>query len=246
MLKKRLGSVVFVKNGLVVQSIGFTKYLPVGKPEIVVKNLDSWGADEIILLNYDAVSLNKPDYRLIEKISDLNIRTPLIYGGGIKNVSDAVKCIKHGSDRVVVNQIYLNNISQIPKISEIIGKESLVLSLNLNIIKKKLYIYNYLTKKIREFNNKEFEENCKNYISEIFLTDYMNEGKRNAFNFNLLKNKFFKNKKILAYGGINTTNQFRRLFRYKNISSVILGNCLNYKESSIFNIKKECKYGFRK
>ena len=100
--------------------------LPVGKPEIVVKNLDSWGADEIILLI--RMFLNKPDYRLIENFRS-NIRTPLIYGGGIKNVSDAVKCIKHGSDRVVVNQIYLNNISQIQNI-EIIGKESSVLSLN--------------------------------------------------------------------------------------------------------------------
>ena len=69
---------------------------------------------------------------------------------------------------------------------------------------------------------------------------------KETFNFNLLKIKSFKNKKILAYGGINTTNQFRRLFRYQNISSVILGNCLNYRESSIFNIKKVCKYGFRK
>lgn len=246
MLKKRLGSVVFIRNGLVVQSIGFNKYLPIGKPEVVVKNLDSWGADEIILLNYDAANLNKPDYGLIEKISDLNIRTPLIYGGGIKNINDAVKCIKYGCDRVVVNQIYLNNILNISKISDVIGKESLVLSLNVNIIKKKLYIYDYLKNKKKKFNEKEFEASCKNYISEIFLTDYLNEGKRDAFNFNLLKEKFFKNKKILVYGGINTTNQFRRLFRYKNVSSVILGNCLNYKESSIFNIKKECKYGFRK
>ena len=246
MLKKRLGAVVFIKDGLVLQSVGFTKYLPIGKPEVIIKNLDSWGADEIILLNYDAIDLNKPDYELIEKISDLNIRTPLIYGGGIKNVNDAVKCIKLGSDRVVVNQIYLNNISQISKISKVIGKESLVLSLNLNIFKKKFYIYDYLTKQKKEFNEKEFEKNCKDYISEIFLTDYLNEGKRNAFNFNLLKVKSFKNKKILAYGGINTTNQFRRLFRYQNISSVILGNCLNYRESSIFNIKKVCKYGFRK
>ena len=105
MLKKRLGAVVFIKDGLVLQSVGFTKYLPIGKPEVIIKNLDSWGADEIILLNYDAINLNKPDYELIEKISDLNIRTPLIYGGGIKNVNDAVKCIKLGSDRVVINQI---------------------------------------------------------------------------------------------------------------------------------------------
>ena len=246
MLKKRLGAVVFVKNNLVVQSIGFNKYLPIGKPETVIKNLDVWGADEIILLNYDSVNSKKPDFELIEKISDLNIRTPLIYGGGIRNVKDAVNCIKHGSDRIVINQIYFKDVLQIKKISEIIGKESLVLSLNANLVKKKIFIYDYLKKNQKEINQKELENIYKDYISEIFLTDYKNEGKKSAFDFNLLKNKIFKNKKILAYGGINTVDQYRRLFRYKNVSSVILGNCLNYKESSIFNIKKECKYGFRK
>ena len=52
MLKKRLGAFVFIKNGLVVQSIGFKKYLPIGKPEVVLKNLDEWGSDEIILIRY--------------------------------------------------------------------------------------------------------------------------------------------------------------------------------------------------
>ena len=146
----------------------------------------------------------------------------------------------------LINQIYFEDISQIKKISEMIGKESLVLSLNVNLNKKKIYIYDYLKKNQKEVNQKELENIYKDYISEIFLTDYKNEGKKKAFNFNLLKNKIFKNKKILAYGGINAIDQYRRLFRFKNVSSVILGNCLNYKESSIFNIKKECKYGFRK
>ena len=246
MLKKRLGAAVFVKDGLVVQSVGFSRYLPIGKPEVVIKNLDDWGADEIILLNQNSVKSNKPNYELIEKVSDLSIRTPLTYGGGIKDAKDAIKCIKHGADRVVINQIYLDKIDQISNISKMVGKESLVLSLNVTFNQNKLFIYNYLSKQKIKFNEEEFQENYNKYISEIFLTDYINEGKKNAFNFNLLKHKLFKNKKIISYGGINSINQLRRLFRYKNVSSVILGNFLNYKESSIFNIKKECKYGFRK
>jgi len=246
MLKKRLGTLVFVKNSIVVQSIGFEQYLPIGKPEVVVKNLDDWEADEIILIDNDSSNSRIPNLKLIQKVANLNIRTPLIYGGGIKNAKDAVECIKNGADRVLINQIYFDNIYEVSKISDLIGKESLVLSLNLSIIKNFLHILDYKKRIESQINLKDLELIYKNNISEILVTDYKNEGKKNGFNFQILKNNFFKNKKILVYGGINTTSQFRRLFRYKNVSSVVLGNCLNYGESYIYNIKKKSKYGFRK
>lgn len=246
MLKKRLGASVFVKDGLVVQSIKFKKYLPIGKPEIIIKNLDDWGVDEIILINIDSSNLNSPNYKLIQNVANLNIRTPLIYGGGVKTAKDAVNCIKNGADRVVINQIFFEGIQNISKMTDLIGKESLVLSLNLLFKKKQLSIFNYKTKTINPIDFKLIDFIYQNLISEIYLTDYINEGIHNGFNFNILKHGFFKNKKVLVYGGINITTQLRRLFRYNNVSSVVLGNCLNYKESSIFNIKKKCKYGFRK
>ncbi len=246
MLKKRLGAFVFVKNGIVVQSIGFKKYLPIGKPEVVLKNLDDWGSDEIILVDNDSSNTMQPNIKLIQKIADLKVRTPLVYGGGIKNAKDATQCIKNGADRILINQIFFEDINQISKISEVIGKESLILNINFSFSNNRLNIFNYKTRVINQINYKTLEIICKNHISEILLTDYLNEGKKNGFNFEILKNFFFKKKKILVYGGINSKNQFSRLFRYKNVSSVILGNCLNYKESYIFKIKKQCKYGFRK
>lgn len=246
MLKKRLGALVFIKNGLVVQSIGFKKYLPIGKPEVVIKNLDEWGSDEIILIDNDSSNIMQPNIKLLQNIASLKVRTPLVYGGGINNAKDAIQCIKNGADRVLINQIYFENISQISKISEVIGKESLILNLNFSFFKKRLNIFNYKTRLVNQIDYKNLEIICKNYISEILLTDYVNEGKKNGFNFEILKDYFFKKKKVLVYGGINSKKQFRRLFRYRNVSSVVLGNCLNYKESCIFNIKKQCKYGFRK
>ena len=51
MLKKRVIATVVVKDGIVVQSINFKKFLPVGKPHIAIEYLNSWGIDEIVLLD---------------------------------------------------------------------------------------------------------------------------------------------------------------------------------------------------
>ena len=70
MLKKRIIATVVVKNGIVVQSINFKKFLPVGKPHIAVEYLNSWGIDEIILLDISATKNKKdPDYEMVKKCS---------------------------------------------------------------------------------------------------------------------------------------------------------------------------------
>ena len=64
MLKKRLIASVCVKNNIAVQSISYSKYLPLGLPEIIVENLARWQADEI-LINFIDRSLKKlgPDFK---------------------------------------------------------------------------------------------------------------------------------------------------------------------------------------
>ena len=47
MLKKRIVATLVVRQGIVVQSIGFRSYLPVGRPEIAVEFLNDWGVDEM-------------------------------------------------------------------------------------------------------------------------------------------------------------------------------------------------------
>ena len=68
MIKKRLIGTVVVKNGIAVQSFSYGKYLPLGKPEIIIKNLDRWGVDEI-LINVIDRSKNKldPNFELLKK-----------------------------------------------------------------------------------------------------------------------------------------------------------------------------------
>ena len=63
MLKKRIIATIVVKEGIVVQSFQFNRYLPIGKPDIAVEFLNLWGIDEIILVDISATTNKRdPDY----------------------------------------------------------------------------------------------------------------------------------------------------------------------------------------
>ena len=82
MLRKRLIAVVTVLDGLAVQSFGYQRYLPLGKPECLVENLDRWGVDEIFVQVIDRSARNLgPDLGLLLRLGSLGLETPLIYGG---------------------------------------------------------------------------------------------------------------------------------------------------------------------
>ena len=127
MLKKRIIGVVNIKDGFAVQSFGFNKYLPLGKPECLIENLDRWGADEILLNIMDLSSKSLgPDLRLLEKIANLGIETPLIYSGGIRSVEDGRQVIQTGADRICVTNLLLDNPLTVLKLSELIGLQGVI------------------------------------------------------------------------------------------------------------------------
>ncbi|MFA5089123.1 MAG: HisA/HisF-related TIM barrel protein, partial [Candidatus Omnitrophota bacterium] len=82
MVKTRVIGVLVAKDGLVVQSINFNRYLPVGKPPIAVDYLNKWGIDEIVFLDISATSRGKrPDWGKIGEYSKY-CHVPLAVGGG--------------------------------------------------------------------------------------------------------------------------------------------------------------------
>ena len=78
MLKKRIIANLTLLNGVVVQSIGFNKYLPVGKPKIAVEFLNQWGIDEIIISDMSATSKNRPPLFEIYKKAWINLQRCLV------------------------------------------------------------------------------------------------------------------------------------------------------------------------
>src|SRR5438105_11431036 len=104
MLKKRVIACLVVQNGLVVQSINFKKYLPVGRPWIAVEFLNQWGIDEIILLDISASRERRPpDFGTIRTLSR-KCYVPLTVGGGITRIEEVDALMNCGADKFVINR----------------------------------------------------------------------------------------------------------------------------------------------
>lgn len=130
MSKRRIIGCLIVRHGIVVQSIGFRRYLPVGRPEIAARFLDEWGVDEIILLDIEARREGRlVDTSMVRRVSQA-IHAPLTVGGGIRSVDDVRDVIANGADKISVNGLLLENLGEVERIVESYGVQSVVGSID--------------------------------------------------------------------------------------------------------------------
>ncbi len=239
MSNKRLIGSIIIKNGWAVQSFGYTKYYPLGRPEVLAENLDRWGVDEILISCIDR-NLEGPDFSLIKKISDSGITTPIIYSGGIRDKQDAIKSISLGADRIVIDSLLHQNNNNFLEISEFIGSQALIAALPITVKKDNIYWYNYIKKKNVEFSDKLKKSISDNLISELILIDWQNEGSlENNYSIKILEKIPFENIKCIPFGGINSEYISNKLLEFDNVSAIAIGNYLSYKEHAVQNYKNK-------
>lgn len=241
MLKKRIIGVVNVIENMAVQSFGYSSYLPLGNPVCIVENLDRWGADEILL---NVINRSKetsgPNLKLLAEVAKIGIGTPLVYSGGIRNLNDGKQVIQTGADRICINQLIYGDLKQVEKLSELIGLQGVLASLPLKRTQDEILYLNYLTKELSTLPNNINTMINKSLVSEIILVDYSSEGKKGAFNENILKENF-NNIPLIVQGGINQPDQIIRILKNKKVSAVGIGNSLNYQEHKIQKLKNLTK-----
>lgn len=130
MLKKRLIAGLLLRDGLIVQSFGFQKFLPIGKPRFPLEFLVKWDVDEILLLDMSASGEGRvPDEAALEALAE-HCFVPLTVGGGIKAVSDVRKVIRAGADKVAVNTHAFDRPMLISEIADNFGSQCAVLSMD--------------------------------------------------------------------------------------------------------------------
>lgn len=238
MLKKRLIGVVLIKDGLAVQSFRYGKYLPIGKAECMVENLDRWGADEILVLCIDRSIKNiGPDLRLLKKISSLGIETPLIFGGGIKDLADGLKVIQNGADRICVDALMHNDIDVIKELADYLGIQALIGVFPLRMSNKNIEWLDYRSKHSTELT-KEILDTRGQFISEFLIADWTHDGGKNSFDIEIINKLSDCQIPLIAFGGISESKQINSLLSLSNVSAVAIGNCLSYREHSLQSLKK--------
>lgn len=106
-------------------SYGYTRHKPAGSLGSVLRNLDRWGVDEIVVMDISK-GLEAPNFLLLEQVRRAAIRTPVAFGGGIRSAAHAVAAIAQGCDRVIVETLMWHAPREIARISDAIGQQAVI------------------------------------------------------------------------------------------------------------------------
>lgn len=234
MLKQRIIATLIIKNGIVVQSIGFENYLPVGKPKIAVEALNDWGVDEIIILDIDASkNFTCIDKNLIKELSSFS-QVPITVGGGIKAEDEIKELLRSGADKVSINQEFLKNPTFLRTASQIFGVQCIIASLD--IIKKddEYFVYDYINKTPAMKMQEALQLAQTNGTGEIILNNVDRDGKKSGFDLELIQKACqISEIPIIAIGGAKNAKDMEKALKIKELSAIGAANYFHFSEHSV-------------
>ncbi|MCG6144960.1 HisA/HisF-related TIM barrel protein [Leptospira bandrabouensis] len=239
MLKKRIIAVVIVKDDIVVQSIGFRKYLPIGKPEIALEFLTSWGIDEIVYLDISATKNQKqPNYDLIRK-SAKKCYVPLTVGGGIRRMDQVHELMSAGADKVSLNHIAYNEISFVKEVALAYGNQCVVASIDVVKTPSGYQVYDYTKKEATELNPADYARRlADNGAGEIFLNSVDRDGSYLGYDLDLIQSVTNSVPiPVICCGGAKNASDMVSVFAKTKVSAAAAANFFHFTEHSV-NVSK--------
>ena len=240
MLKVRIIGVVLVKNGIVVQSIQFKNYLPIGKPEIAIRYLDQWGVDEIVILNLDGASNDKSFTTEQVRSYAKQCHVPLAIGGGLRDIQAVKKVIRAGADKIILNTAAMLQSSLITSCSELFGQQCVIISIDTKRNEKNESIVYYGGGKINSMENVTVYAKKMQDLGagEIFLTSIDQDGTKQGYDLPLIQNvSTFLNIPVIACGGAGHPKHAYDAI-LSGASAIAVGNYFHFIEHSVILFKK--------
>jgi len=242
MLKQRIITTLVIKNNIVVQSIGFDRYLPIGDINTAVEALNDWGVDEIIVLDIDATKQNRTiNNQIIKDLSKFAL-VPISVGGGIKNNNDIKELLSSGADKVCINQSFLNNECIIKDASHIFGVQCIIVSLDIKKIDNEYFLYDYINKNTTIKMTNAIKKAQELGAGEILINSVDNDGKQCGYDLNMIKEACNTSTiPIIAQGGAKNPLDIEEAIKIEELSAVAAANMFHYTEHSIILTKSFLK-----
>ena len=238
MRNNRIIGVVTVRQGWAVQSFGDNRYLPLGRPHVLLENLDRWGADEILLSCIDRGDQG-PDLDLLRQIAALGLTTPLVYAGGVRNQADAVTVVGAGADRVAVDAAWHDDPQAVIDIHQGVGSQALLAALPLGLgPQEDLHLYDYRRQSQTSLPAALVAAIEDDLVSEVIIMDYKSEGTDTAFDLRLLDQFPVQKTNLIAFGGVKDPDVARTVLNHPHVVAVGVGNYLNYREHAVQFFKR--------
>lgn len=235
MLKKRLLACLLIRDGLIVQSIGFKRFLPIGRPRFPIEFVVKWDIDEIVLLDMSATSENRStDAGLLELISR-SCFVPLTVGGGIKSVDEVRQITRAGADKVAVNTHAVSRPQLVSEIAEVFGNQCVVVSIDCRRERDGRYqVYTYCGSRPTGLTPEAWAKQVEVLgAGEIFLNSIDRDGSKQGYDIELIRCvSDAVSIPVVACGGVGSYTHFLPGIIEGGASAVAAANIFHYIEHS--------------
>jgi len=247
MLKKRLVACLLIRDDLIVQSIGFNRYLPIGHPRFPIEFVAKWDVDEIVLLDMSATKKNQALDIEVLKLVSRSCFVPLTVGGGIKSVDDVRRIIRAGADKAAINAQAIARPQLISEIADVFGSQCVVVSIDCRLEKGLQYqVYTHSGSKPTGLTPETWAKKAEMLgAGEILLNSIDRDGLKQGYDIELIRRVSGSvSIPVVACGGVGNHAHFAPGIVEGGASAVAAANIFHYTEHSTIVAKAHLlKYG---
>lgn len=254
MLKTRLIPVLYIKNGLIVRSEGFSYHQNIGNIINEAKRYNDWNIDELIYIDISRnkyYDIRRDDHKIksyftieeiIQRISQVCFM-PLTFGGGIRTIEEIDLRIRNGADKISLNTGAIENPDLITKASLKYGNQCVVISIDYKLIDNEAFVFSHFGQNNTSIPLLNWIKKCEDLgAGEIFINAIDRDGKSNGYDLPTIRKACDHSKlPVIACGGAGDSYDFVDLAKETSVSGIAAGNIFHFTESSYPRAKELMK-----
>jgi cyclase len=251
MKKTRIIPVLLLRNGWLVQSKGFKRYMNLGNPVTAVKRLSDWGSDELIYLDIsqdDTHDMRRDDLghanhgsflQIIEDVSK-EAFMPITVGGRIRTLQDIETRLALGADKIAINTVALDDPGFIERAAKEFGAQCIVVSIDVKLQDGVHFVARGGAREVTARLALEWArevEQCG--AGEILLNSVDRDGAKTGYDIDLLGAVSETVKvPVIGCGGVGQWEHFAEALRETKVDAVAAANIFHFVDQSVYLARK--------
>lgn len=240
MRNTRLIARLDIKGKNLIKGINLEGLRVIGDPYTYAKEYYEEGIDELLYIDAVASLYGRNSINDVIEHTAMDVFIPLTIGGGIRSVSDAVKILRCGADKVAINTAAIKNPSLITDIAQNFGSQCMVLSVQAKKVSSEKW--QAFVNNGRETSDLDVVEWVKHAVKlgagEILITSIDQEGTRKGFDINLIKAVTdVVSVPVIASGGMGKCQDLVDVVTEGQADAVAMADILHYKRKTVSQIR---------
>jgi imidazole glycerol-phosphate synthase subunit HisF len=250
-LKRRLIPVLYIKNGLIVRSQGFSYHQNIGNVINEAERYDQWCVDELVYIDIS----REPVYDL--RRDDLKVKSlatiaeivasigrvcsmPLAFGGGIRRLEDIDLLVRNGADKVVINTAAREDPGLVAAAADKYGSQCVMVSIDYRMVDGRPRVFTRFGAADAGIGVVEWIRECERLgAGEVLINSIDRDGAGKGFDIATAAEAAACTRlPVIACGGAGDDDDFVALARGSTVSGLAAGNFFHFTEHAYPRVKR--------